>query len=70
MIYKIENNNYVISSYGMWLSGSYESKRAANYAFRFHEADLHKLQEEKNKTTHIITFIDLQELRKSILIIL
>ena len=64
MIYKTYDGSYVISSGGTWLSGAYEDERTAKYAFRFNDADLHKLQEEKNKTTTIITFVDLQELRK------
>ena len=65
MIYKTDDGSYVISSGGMWLSGAYEDERAAKYAFRFNDADLRNLQEEKNKTTSIITFKDLQELKKS-----
>ena len=65
MIYKTDNGSYVISSGGMWLSGAYEDERTAKYAFRFSDADLLNLQNEKNKTTFIITFNDLQNLRKS-----
>ena len=65
MIYKTDDGSYVISSGGMWLSGAYEDERTAKYAFRFSDADLLNLQNEKNKTTSIITFNDLQNLRKS-----
>ena len=60
-------SHYVISSRGTWLPGAYETKRAANYAFRFAEQDLLLLQLEKNQTERgIITFEDLQELRKKL----
>ena len=65
MIYKTDDGSYLISSGGTWLSGAYEDERTAKYAFRFNESDLRILQEEKNKTTKIITFVDLQELRKN-----
>lgn len=65
MIYKTDDGSSVISSSGTWLAGAYENERTAKYAFRFNDADLHKLQQEKNKTTKIITFVDLQELRKN-----
>jgi len=63
MIHKL-NDGFVISSHGVWLPGVYESKRAARYAFRFMGKELEGLQSEKNKTTSIITFEDLKNIRK------
>ena len=64
MIHEVEENEYCISSNQMWLPGVYDSKKAANYAFRFNYSDLKNLQDEKNKTTRLITFEDLRKLRK------
>lgn len=65
MIHKTDDGSYVISSGQVWVSGVFEDARTANYAFRFKNAELEKLQEKKNETTHTITFKDLQELRKN-----
>ena len=65
MVRKVDNN-FVISSGGTWLPGSYETERAAKYGFRFNTSDLQDLQDEKNKTTKVITFEDLQNLRKKL----
>lgn len=66
MIHELEND-FVVSSNGMWIAGVYATKRAAHYAFRFDNYQLQKLQDEKNKTTKVITFEDLQKLRKTLL---
>ena len=63
MIYKTENG-YVISSGHVWIPGAYDSERAAKYAFRFPDKELQELQNKKNPT--LITFKDLQELRKTL----
>lgn len=62
MIHKL-NGSFVISSHGVWLLGVYESKRAGRYAFRFMGKELQDLQNDKNKTTGIITFEDLKNIR-------
>lgn len=58
MIYKLKDEEeYVISSNQVWIFGTYTTKKAANYAFRFKEEDL--------KTLSLpITFEDLQKLNK------
>ena len=65
MIYKLEDLghgvSYVISSNGVWLPGSYDSKKTANYAFRFKEAVLHKLEQSINHNGKVITYEDLKE---------
>jgi hypothetical protein len=66
MIHKTDNGVYVISSYHLWLPGVYEDRRTANYAFRFKNEQLQKLQDEKNKTSGVITFKDLRKLKKQI----
>lgn len=55
-----------ISSHNVWRPGSYDSKRAANYAFRFSDEELQRLQDQKNKTSRTITFEDLQQLAKEL----
>lgn len=62
MIHKLEVG-YAISSGGSWLPGVYNDKRAANYAFRFDDEDLSKLQVSVNPHG-IITFEMLQEFRR------
>lgn len=62
MIYKVENN-YVISSHGTWLPGSYDSERTARYAFRFSDSDLLRLQKQVNYKGKQITFEDLKAIR-------
>jgi len=66
MIRELDDGTFVCSSRGTWVVGVYESKRAANYAFRFSDSDLYTIQEQKNKTTKVITFRDLQEFRKTL----
>ena len=65
MIYKIEDPgqgvSYVISSNGVWLPGSYDSKKTANYAFRFKEVILYKLEQSINHNGKVITYEDLKE---------
>ena len=64
MIYKTNEGGYVASSNNMWIHGCFEDERTAKYAFKFKNEQLQKLQDEKNKTTRIITFKDLQDLRR------
>lgn len=64
MIYKLDDGTYVISSRQVWVPGCFENERTAKYAFRFKDEQLSELQKEKNKTTGIITFEDLQKLKK------
>lgn len=73
MIHPVEKpdgtHSYCISSKEVWLPGVYESKRAARYAFRFPDEELHKLQEgindrEPDIKDRYIKFSDLQELAK------
>lgn len=51
---------FVISSNEVWLPGSYESRKAANYAFRFSCGVLQKLQDSVNPGG-TITFQMLQD---------
>ena len=53
----------MISTNHVWLPGSYESERAAKYAFRFRDEDLYDLQESVNPGG-VITFAMLQGLRQ------
>ena len=62
MIYEV-NDVFVISSQQQWIVGAYESRRAANYAFRFPEEVLSKLQDSVNPGG-VITFEMLQKARK------
>jgi hypothetical protein len=65
MIHKV-GDGFVISSGGTWLPGSYESERAARYAFRFSADDLQRLQDAANaRGDGTITFADLQATRKA-----
>ncbi len=54
---------FCISSHQCWLPGTYESERAANYAFRFPDEVLTELQESVNPGG-IITFEMLQQKRR------
>lgn len=68
MICKTVDENGVerfgISSGGSWLPGSFDSERAATYAFRFDCEAIQRLQDEKNRTDGTpISFADLQALR-------
>ena len=62
MIYKTESCNYVISSNDQWISGVYDSERTATYAFKFPYEQLMRLQENKNRTSKVITLDDLKSL--------
>ena len=64
MIYKTDDGSYIASSNHVWVPGCFEDERTAKYAFKFTNEQLQKLQDEKNKTTHIITFKDLQDLHR------
>lgn len=64
MIYKTPNGNYVASSNQVWKAGIYDSERAARYCFQFPDSELKALQDRKNKEYAVITFEDLQELRR------
>ena len=70
MIHRFEDSIhgpcYVISSKRAWLPGSYDSKKTANYAFRFKEAVLHKLEQSINHNGKVITYEDLKECRKKL----
>lgn len=61
MIHKV-NDLYVISAYGVWLPGAYDSERAARYAFRF---DYETLKAIRNKVGQPITFEMLQNVRRA-----
>ena len=63
MIHKVDNE-YVISSQQVWRPGCYDSKRTANYALRFGDADLQKLQDSVNPGG-VITFEMLKELKST-----
>tara|TARA_B100001057_G_scaffold88643_1_gene84757 strand:+ start:742 stop:948 length:207 start_codon:yes stop_codon:yes gene_type:complete len=64
MIYQTPNGYYVASSKQVWKAGIYDSERAARYCFQFPDSELKALQERKNKVIKVITFEDLQELRR------
>ena len=68
MIHELDGGTFVISSRHQWLPGRYESKRAANYAFRFTDSVLWELQQQKNidngGTDGLIRFEDLQAIAK------
>ena len=64
MIHKTKDGSYVVSSRRIWLPGNYDSERAANYAFRFPDDVLLKLQKRINHRGDLITFADLQSERK------
>ena len=61
-IYEVAGE-YVISSHHVWLPGVYETRKAANYAFRFSDEELQKLQDSISPKA--ITFEMLQELRQN-----
>jgi hypothetical protein len=64
VIFKVDGG-YVISSNNVWLPGSYESERAAKYAFKFSSRVLQRLQDKANERAGgeggVITFADLQD---------
>lgn len=68
MIYKTSDGNYVISSRGVWLPGSYASEQAAKYAFRFSDRVIKDMQdiinECKSPEDRNITFEMLQAVRR------
>ena len=66
MIHKTPNGNYVASSSQVWKAGIYDSARAARYCFQFPDSELKALQDRKNKANAVITFEDLQELRRQL----
>lgn len=53
---------YVISAYGVWLPGVYDTERAARYAFRFGDGQLRRLQDSIRPGN--ITFELLKNLRE------
>ena len=62
-----EKGEFCLSAYGTWIDGVYDTYRAANYAYRFTPTEIsdlwkRKLEEEGIKA--LITFEDLQEVRK------
>lgn len=65
VIIKTDNGTYVISSYGVWLPGSFDSRETANYAFQFQDSTLSRLQAEANKRAGgsggVITMEDLKQ---------
>lgn len=68
MIHEVRNK-FAISSHQVWMPGCYESKRAANYAFRFSDRELRTLQNMANERNGgydgVITMNDLKEYRKN-----
>jgi len=64
MIYEVEKGSFVISSHQSWMPGCYNSKRAANYAFRFPDEVLSKLMDQAIQAARVINFEDLQKTRK------
>ena len=62
------NGHYVISAYEVWVPGSYESERAARYAFRFTNEELTAAQAEANERHGgpggVITFEQLREIKQ------
>lgn len=58
---------YVIASGGLWLPGSYESERAARYAFKFTNETLVKLRDAAiaRGGDRLITMDDLKKERAS-----
>lgn len=65
MIYKHKDGTCTASSSQCYIPGLYDDERTAKYAFKFSNEQLEALQEEKNKTDGVITFKDLQELKKN-----
>lgn len=47
-LHKNKDGTYGISSHEVWLPGCYEDSRTANYAFRFGEGILQRLQDDAN----------------------
>jgi hypothetical protein len=66
VIYKTEAGDYVISSRGMWLPGTYDSERTARFAFRFSDETLARIRDEVSvKQGRPITADDLRAARTS-----
>lgn len=61
MIHEV-NGQFVISAYGVWLPGVYDSERAARYAFRF---DYETLKATRDAVEQPITFETLQKVRRA-----
>jgi hypothetical protein len=60
------DGEYVISSGGRWLPGAYVDERAARYAFRLTDRQLHDLNETRGRGADYrpISFDDLRSWRK------
>lgn len=63
-IHLLNDNNCVISCSGMWMPGIFDNKENADKAFEFSEEQIIRLQQEKNKTTCLITMNDLLSIKK------
>lgn len=59
MIYEHDDGTYTISSGGVWIQGVYESRRAANYAFKCSPDQIAEL----NKNG-VIKFTDIQKIKR------
>jgi hypothetical protein len=57
-VYPVGDGTFTISSHEVWRAGTYESERAARYAFRFSDDTLVKLQHAAGKSA--ITLAALQ----------
>lgn len=58
-------DSYVISSHHVWIPGSYETKRAAYYAFQFNPQEQAELRDRINVgEKRNITLDDLKKARK------
>lgn len=60
MIHKIENV-FLISTNNTWKPGVFDSRKTANYAFRFSDEDLQKIQNSHD----LITYEILKEFKKT-----
>lgn len=60
--------SFSISSRGIWLPGAYDTERAANYAFRFKDAQLTTLRDRicNSGERRAITWEDLKVYRRSL----
>lgn len=61
MIHKVEDE-FVISSYGSWRPGVFDSERSAKYASRFSDEEIRALQDKLGGIS--IAFEDLKSLRE------
>lgn len=57
MIYKLEDNTYVISAYNVWRPGIFKSRKAAYYARLFTDERINEL-----KIRGVITFNMLKDI--------